>query len=137
RSDWATIHAFYHALITPSGGLSSLNPGPSVLPLALTRVSVAPPPLITLPQETLTSVLVNQDDSRYLPSSGARVLLYSQDGSRVTDLGSPTADGALVRGAHQGDRLCVYDQPRQHLGCRTALSPADPYLPMAPIDWHP
>ncbi len=101
RSDWATVQTFYPWL---SGVLT--NTGPSALPLAITQIQVVEP--IT-PSTALESPVfyLTQGGNRVQPGRGARAFLFQ--GAWITDLGSPTLDQVLARGAQPGDRVCVYD----------------------------
>jgi hypothetical protein len=112
RSDWATISTFY-----PWLRWSTANPGPTTLPLAVTQVVVAP----VSAAEPLSAprFLLTHGGARYVPDSSARAFLFPQTDDRLLDLGSPTLDQVLARGARVGDRLCVYEIAAQRQGCLT------------------
>ena len=96
RSDWATITTFYPQL----DGVTT-NPGPSTLPLAVTDVRFVEP---ATPTTTLKAPIffLTQGGQRVQPGSNARAFLFA-DGW-ATDLGRPTLDQLLARGARPGDR---------------------------------
>ena len=111
RSDWETITKFY-PMLHPAGD----QPGPAVLPLDVTEVSVIPP--VARP----TALPARYFDLRDA-ASGQRVNVAQGQGylyqtqntadlhdDRVIPLGSTSrADRLRVRGASPGDRVCVYD----------------------------
>ncbi len=110
RSDWETITKFY-PMVHPADD----QPGPAVLPLDVTEVSVIPP--ATRP----TALPARYYDLRDAFSQRVNVAqgqgyLYQRQGTddlrddRVIPLGSTSrADRLRVRGASPGDRVCVYD----------------------------
>lgn len=141
RADWTTIKTFYDS---PSLGFylnEALRVAPATnpraLPVAVTRVLFSPafadpngPPL-----STPIVVLSNTDGGPFTSSSGLRAVLY-QD-AQVIDLGVPKEDQLLARGAHPGDRVCVYALSQQRMGCQKV---EDNYvqLMLQPMDgWHP
>jgi subtilisin-like proprotein convertase family protein len=129
RSDWGTIHHFYNWL-----GFTSTNPGPTQLPLLLTQIMQIDPgvPLTTLEDPTF---YLSQSSQRVQPGEGTRAFLY-QDGWAI-DLGSPTLDHILARGARPQDQVCVYELPAQRLGC-TVVIPGNEQLPLSQVsDWQP
>lgn len=126
RSDWATVHSLFPALIAPSVGVAdpSLS-GPSNLPLAITQIR----------SETITATntldvpifYLNYDNRRYQPGLTARGFLFSNHAAdsslpfeRITPLGRANLDQILARGAHVGDRVCLYEPEKQIEGCTTA-----------------
>ena len=135
RSDWASIIAFYPGMAAPSTPFGAVNPGPSALPLAVTTIQQRAPitPVATL--ESPLFYLVNENGGRVQPGGSAGAYLYQ--GDFVIDLGNPTQDRVLARGAAVGDRLCVYEPAALHLGCET-IHPNDEQLTLrlAP-DWTP
>jgi hypothetical protein len=140
RSDWATIKAIYDranlgfALRQPAA--FDANPGPSALPLAVTRIveppaSAATSGLLDVP----IFYLANVDGSRYQPSARARGFLFQ--GARLAELGRPTLDQVNARGAREGDRVCLYDQPADHAGCAT-IRAGNERLTVEPVaNWQP
>ena len=112
RADWATLEQFYPAL----DGTHD-NAGPSRLPLAVTELDwvepVAPPDTLEDP----TFYLVDEGGGMLQLGSSARAVLLHDD--LLTDLGRPTLDRVLARGARLGDRLCVYEPTAGRLGCET------------------
>ncbi len=111
RADWTTITTFYPQL----EGVAT-NPGPTTLPLALTQVDYLMPPT---PPAALEAPIffLTQDGWRVQPGSTARAFLYR--GGWATDLGRPTLDQLLARGAQVGDRVCLYEPDATRLGCET------------------
>jgi hypothetical protein len=133
RSDWETIEARYPWLTAPD---PITNTGPSVLPLAVTQIDVVEPLTPSTVSENPTFYLVDESGERVQPGSDARVMLFQDD--RLTDLGRPTLDYVLARGARPGDRLCVYDLEAGRLGCETILDENDVQLELAQVvDWQP
>lgn len=140
RSDWATIKAFYESaahgfhLTMPDAFAPERNPG--LLPLAVTRVAFAlsrsgQPAPISAPVVVLTA----ETGELLLPGAGARGVLFQDD--RLIDLGRPTHDQLLARGARPGDRVCVYELDQGRLGCRT-ISTGYQQLPLLrQQDWRP
>ena len=132
RADWQTITRFYPWLKMPSG---QANPGPTTLPLAVTQVQSRFATTLTLPIDVTVFDLVAVNGAAHLSSNYAQAVLYSAD--RLIDLGHPVVDKLETRGAHVGDRLCVYDLPGAHLGCET-IAANDNFLTLAPkLDWQP
>jgi uncharacterized repeat protein (TIGR01451 family) len=131
RSDWATITTFYPWLKeTPT------NPGPSRLPLAVTQIQFVEPitPFTTL---EVPIFYLSQDGGRVQPGSNARAFLLRKEGNQLIDLGRPTLDRVLARGAREDDRLCVFELGAQHLGCET-IQPGDEELELVSLpDWQP
>ncbi len=126
RSDWETITKFY-PMVHPAGDV----PGPAVLPLDVTEVTIIPP------DASPTALPARYFDLRDA-ASGQRVnvaqgqgYLYQTQGTadlrddRVIPLGSTgRADRLRVRGASPSDRVCVYDdrQTPPRWGCETVVS---------------
>ncbi len=135
RSDWASIAAFYPALITPTTPFSGVNPGPSILPLAVTTIQERAPVTPTATLDAPLFYLVDELGRRVQPGANAGAFLYRDD--VVIDLGAPTQDRVLARGAVEGDRLCLYEPQAQRLGCET-IQPADEQLTLRTFpDWQP
>jgi hypothetical protein len=129
RADWATITALYPWL---DGGRA--NPGPKTQPLAVTQVEFRTSLTSPLPLEVPIFTLM-QEGERVVPGGSARAFLFQDE--RLTDLGRPTLDRVLARGARPGDRLCLYEPDAGRLGCET-VSPPDQQLELfvAP-GWQP
>lgn len=129
RADWHTVGEFYPWLST-----AITNAGPTVLPLAVTEVQVVEPitPTTALPAPLF---LLVQNGNRVLPDARARSYLF-QDGWAI-DLGQPSQDRLLARGARPGDRLCVYDLGASRLGCET-ITVGDTELTLVAVSgWPP
>jgi hypothetical protein len=136
RADWATINAFYPALITPTVSITQTNQGPVTLPLAVTQVSFVAPAYASETLVDPTFYLAEPSGARYLPGLGARAYLFQTVGGvdRLVDLGSPVFDHVLARGARPGDRICVFDTSAARLGCET-ISANDNKLAIQAPDW--
>jgi subtilisin-like proprotein convertase family protein len=129
RSDWETIVTFYPWLDGTGGDV-----GPGDLPLAVTQIEQVTP---------ITPATTLEDPTFYLSAGGqhvqsgndARAFLFQ--GDWLIDLGRPTLDRVLARGARLGDRLCVYEQGAERLGCET-ISAGDEQLELVTVpDWQP
>lgn len=137
RADWTTVTTFY-----PSFSATSLNPGPSSLPLAVTHVVEVNP---TEPPQALADprfYLKDEGGASLLPGKEARAFLMrgSEDDpdARLVDLGRPVVDSILAPGAQPGDRLCVIELDAQRTGCKTITPSDDQQLTMAiHSDWQP
>jgi hypothetical protein len=148
RSDWANIVQVFPALKQPDAKtFAPANAGPNSLPLAVTQVHVVEP---ATPNATLAAPIfyLTQGGARVLPGNSARAFLFMcADGqvvngvcqndqwSNLVDLGSPTLGQVLARGAHVGDRLCVYELAASRLGCQT-ISAGATSLSLA-AGWQP
>lgn len=144
RSDWETITTFYPQLHAPTGPLTTVNTGPSTLPLDITQITIVDPETTTTALAAPIFLLSREEDqSSYQTGRNARAFLFQhEDGpnspvNRLVDLGKPTLDRVLARGARPGDRLCVYDLAAARLGCEEHISSANPQLPLTTVDWHP
>jgi hypothetical protein len=111
RSDWATITTLY-----PWLNGTATNTGPSGLPLAVTEIQVVEPITPSAALEVPIFYL-SQEGHRVQPGTSARAFLFQDDW--LTDLGRPTVDQVLARGARPGDRVCVYELAAERLGCET------------------
>ena len=138
RWDWQTISVFYPPLATSQPWLNgtAANPGPSVLPLAVTQITVTNP---VTPTEALDvpifSLTREETGERVLPGTSARAFLYGDD--HLTDLGRPILDQVVARGARERDELCVYEPGAARLGC-AEVTQADRQLALYQrSDWHP
>ena len=126
RSDWETIGNFYNRSLVSDGLEFQLNaptsfdaqPGPVVQAVAFTRISEVAPTSPATARERLIG-LIDSQGQRYLSSPSARAIIYSADGARALNLGVPFGDQLIVRGGSDGDKLCVYDNVQQAVGCTT------------------
>ncbi len=133
RSDWATIHTFYPLLREPVGGFDS-EPGPTGLPLELPQLETfAPPPNDELLSAPIFSLV--QGGQSIVPDNRARAFLFQ--GDWLTDLGGTPAGLVTARGAHLGDRLCIFDQDAQRQGCQTIMAGASQLALEAKPEWQP
>jgi subtilisin-like proprotein convertase family protein len=133
RSEWATLRRWYPAL------QATANSGPSVMPFDFTTVKALDP---VTPTATMGDVTFYLDYAGGQSSSGgARAFLLRQDagGEYVTDLGSPETgqNRVLARGVRAGDRLCVFDAPRQQSGCETVAFGDDHLALQQDAAWTP
>ncbi len=135
RSDWATIETFYPQLQVPTGDITEVNPGPSSLPLALTHIQVHEPHANSGVLSAPYFYLVDEHGSRVQPDNGARSILYQ--GDKLIDLGRPTQDRILARGAADGDRLCLYDLDVGQLGCKLVTLYNEQLTLWSYPDWQP
>jgi hypothetical protein len=144
RSDWETIDTFYKRTTAADGITFQLNlpatfntlPGPIVQALNFTTLSEVTPAT----PDTARTILLNLTDAsgqRYVASSGARAVRYSADGQRAIDLGVPSGDQLLVRGAVSGDTVCVTDNPRNYVGCTTITAIGTQLIMNNRTDWQP
>jgi hypothetical protein len=148
RSDWQTIVDRLPWLKQPATSFAQLPPGPSFLPLAVTQVRFDSP---SSAPGALESALVYLTEGGESVESGARARAFlfqsssANGGSRLIDLGNPTLDQVLARGARPGDRLCVYEldahdlagNPAPRLGCAT-IQPGNTTLQLETrADWQP
>jgi hypothetical protein len=85
--------------------------------------------------------LAKPDATPYAPSGSARAFLLSADGAQLADLGQPAGSASqsqlTVRGAHIGDRLCVFDQAQASLGCAALAASIQPLMIAPRPDWQP
>lgn len=142
RSDWETITAFY-----PQLDGTTLNPGPSNLPLGVTQINFVEP--VDDPETIVApfSQLVNENGGPApIPSGqGQSFLFQTNDPADLYDnyvmpLGAPVADLIEARGAKPGDRLCTYDFSGAPLrfGCIDALSNTATRLTLQEVpEWAP
>lgn len=145
RTDWETIRAFYPFLTQP---VAPFNDGPTMLPIAITRVlpwvvDTEQNAAATLPFASRNFDLRAGSERVRLPAAQA-FLLQQNDPEHLHDdvliaLGAPSSGGdrLKVRGAENGDRLCVVDTLENYAGCEeiTAVSAS---IPLAKRDdWNP
>jgi hypothetical protein len=139
RSDWATIKAFYD---DPAAGFVLRQPAtfdpaqnPALLPLGVTTVAVAQPTADPRPVEAPIWLLTTRSGGQVLPGASARAFLFQQ--SRLIDLGRPSRDQVLARGARPGDRICVFARATQLQGCGPVGQAAGQVVLSQRSDWSP
>jgi hypothetical protein len=135
RSDWETITTFFptdrFGLKAP--GSYNANPGPEILPLAVSQLAAPQPDPMGNPLAAPLDVPLFTIEGG--TSQSARAFVFQ--GEWLTDLGLPAGNRLDTRGTAVGDRLCVFDLPRQQLGCETVRA-GDQTLEMAAIpNWQP
>ena len=150
RSDWATITRFYNQ-IPP---VFSPNPGPSHLPLDVTRVTINDPrtdrgPIAGGDRAAITTRNIDlrgADGKRQTLPNGQAYLIKTQntastDDDAVIALGSSgNRDFIKLRGANPGDRLCILDTSREQVltGCLDPLTDSSLPLDVGPAPgWRP
>ncbi len=113
RSDWQTISQYY-GMLSPRQ-----NPGPSTLPIDVTRILFMDPssPSSVLPSRNFD---LRSDDGARLSLSQGQAYLVERYGTnslvddRIMALGPIVrSDRVRVRGAREGDRVCAYDDSHQ------------------------
>ena len=129
RSDWATINAFY-----PWLNDTITNIGPSILPLAVTQIHFTKLDALSTTLDSPTFYLT-QKGSRIRPGNSAQAFLFQ--GDWLTDLGRPTLDRVLARGARPGDRVCVYDLAEERLGCEQVEASGEQLALISVPGWDP
>ena len=139
RSDWETIVAHYPWLHAPTVPIKDVNPGPSGQRLAFTQFEVVLPPApVPADRQTLSLpifTISTTDGSGYRPSPDAHAFLL-QD-TRLIELGAPSLDQVVARGARQGDTLCLLEPDIQRAGC-VAITPGSDQLVVQSVpDWQP
>lgn len=132
RSDWSTISTFYPWLNKP--GASFTNTGPSSLALDVTRI-VVEPFTATATLDVPIFYLMDNDGRSVQPGSSARAFLFQ--GDHLIDLGRPTQDQVLARGARQSDRVCVYELDQRRLGCELVKVGDEELVLVAQLNWQP
>ncbi|MEW5870357.1 MAG: FG-GAP-like repeat-containing protein [Chloroflexota bacterium] len=132
RSDWQTISRFY-PLFGP-GDTRPVNLGPTALPLQITQIKYVDP---ATPDTSLVdpTFYLTADGASFSPGAGTRAILYR--GDWATDLGSPTLDQVLARGARPGDRLCIYAPSNERAGCETIQENTTQIELPALANWQP
>ncbi|NJO04409.1 MAG: VCBS repeat-containing protein [Chloroflexaceae bacterium] len=136
RADWETITRFYPALQAPA--TFNTNPGPVVLPLAVTQIRFIEPDIAATTLETPLFVLTNEAGVSTVPGRNARAFLFVRGDVYLRDLGRTVGDQVEARGARVGDRLCVQDTDLQQYGCEV-LTTNDQQLTLRPVPtfWQP
>lgn len=141
RADWETIAAFY-----PMLNAITINPGPTILPLAVTSVTFVEPltPPTALPDPFFS--LVDEDGAPSPVASGeAQAFLFKTNATDdatddyVQALGSPLGDLTQARGAQPGDRLCVFDHgpSPMRIGCQVVGNTPSPVTLVETPNWSP
>ncbi|HZU87106.1 MAG TPA: VCBS repeat-containing protein, partial [Anaerolineaceae bacterium] len=114
RSDWETLSLFY-----PWVTFTGVNTGPNGQPLNVTKITFIDPVDDSTALADPTFYLT-QDGSRVEPGRQSRAFLF-QDNWAI-DLGKPTTDHLLARGARPGDRVCMYEPEAGRVGCETVTA---------------
>ncbi|EFO80029.1 proprotein convertase P [Oscillochloris trichoides DG-6] len=138
-SDWATLVTHYPALNAPIGTFGASDSlGPTTMDLPLTDLYEYTP---LTPTVTLDSpVFYTQNratSSRIQLGSRSRAYLFQDDASdpdtlpdnRIVALGRANLDQVVARGARVGDRVCVFEDRQEWVGCVT-VSPGEERLPV-------
>ncbi len=106
RSEWKTIESFY-PLRSPKAFQE--NPGPAILPLAITHIEeVVPPSDMSEHNQPLQAPIIILKGA--LPDTPVQAFLLPKGDRRIIDLGGPIGDSVLARGAYEGDRICVFNR---------------------------
>jgi hypothetical protein len=144
RSDWETITKYYPKMVKPVAGD---QPGPAVLPLDITEVSVIPPTAAATALPARYFDLRSAATGQRINVAQGQGYLHQTQGTpdlrddRVIPLGSTgRADRLRVRGASPGDRVCVYDdrQDPPHWGCESSVGALSSTLRLKAVtDWAP
>ncbi|MEZ4767292.1 MAG: VCBS repeat-containing protein [Caldilineales bacterium] len=163
RSDWDTISKFYPMV---TGGpvvnkRGDLNPGPTVLPLDITRLFYRRPVVDgvpTIPARNFDLRNLDDDNNRIAVPQGQAFLIKTQGTTASTTVGTPLKDRYLeddeivalgqtgnsasikVRGAAPGDRVCVIDTSSETalVGCNQSISANSPVIRMRQYEgWGP
>ncbi len=132
RADWETITTFYPWLT------ANAQTGPLALPLALPEIAeIEPDESVAEPLADFTFSLSDSYGASLQPGDYAEAVLYQDDA--FIELGRPTVDKVIARGARLGDRLCVYeldaDPPR--LGCETVTEDDTVLMLVEQPTWTP
>ena len=147
RYDWATLQTFYPMLRAPDA--NSALEGPSNLPLDVTKV------YFVAPNDARTTLRARNFEVRDAATNerlrlpGAQAYLFQRQGTLddpsddvLIRLGTPTGGGdrLKVRGAYNGDRLCVFDRSggAAYAGCDD-LASNDVSIALSPTSaaWQP
>ena len=110
-----TVAKFY-----PMLDFNTVNPGPTMLPLAVTTVEIFEPPTDTTVLAAPFFRIVDKSGTP-TPLSGGQTQAYlikERSNDTVTDdhvisLGVPVGDIVHARGASPGDDLCIFDYSQQ------------------------
>lgn len=149
RADWQTVTNYYPMLNPPDTVAAS---GPGLIPINLTHVFSLEPAMERQPMPARNFDVRDAGSDRLRLPDAQGYLIDNQGTTNLTDdvliaLGAPTAGGdrLKVRGAHAGDRLCVFgfgdDVP--YAGCIDALRASDVSIELEPVQnptgghWEP
>lgn len=133
RSDWETIQAFFPQLNAPAT-LSDTLPGPANPPLAFTQVAFVISG--TSPALADATQYLRFDDRPYFETSRARAFLFHE--GQLVDLGGPVFEAVPIRGAREGDQVCVFDTRTARQGCKTLTAAGNSELSLEALpDWQP
>ena len=138
RAEWQTTKLFYPQMITETVPLA----GPQKIPYNLTEVKITEPLTPTNVLNERTIYIDYQSGSR---SSGARAYLFKESivepesNPFLLDLGSPALgqNELRLRGATEGDRLCVLDPTLGEFGCQAVSSTVERLSLRQDAEWHP
>jgi hypothetical protein len=133
-SDWEIMAAVFPWLRPPPQRFiqDAGNPGPSSLPLPVTKVKFVDTDSSTPIRSQIFTL--KRDGKRY-SSLTTRAFLFRDD--RLIDLGVSVGSDVSARGAQSGDRLCAFDLPAHVLGC-TKITPDSAQLQLGDrTNWSP
>jgi hypothetical protein len=143
-SDWEVIRRHYPMVSRPG---EVANPGPAALPLAVTQVQFVQPAGAGAALPARFFDLRNAaDGGRVSVAQGQAFLFQSHSTPELSDdtvvaLGTTgRSDSIKVRGAVDGDRVCVFDNSGDAalIGCVEDVSALSTSIPIAPVDgWQP
>gem|GEM_PF-1338601 len=143
-SDWEMIQRHYPMVNRPD---ERVNPGPAALPLAVTQVQFVQPAGggAALPARFFD--LRNAADGGRMSVAQGQTFLFQSHGT--PDLSDDTvialgvtgrSDSIKVRGATEGDRVCVFDNSGDAalIGCAEDVSALSTSIPIASVEgWQP
>jgi hypothetical protein len=143
-SDWEMIQRHYPMLHRPG---EQANPGPAALPLAVTQVQFVQParPAAALPARFF-DLRAAADGGRMSVAQGQAFLFQRHGTPELSDDtvvalgGTGRSDSIKVRGAVEGDRVCVFDNSGEIalIGCAEDVSALSTSIPIAPVEgWQP
>ncbi|MCB0167529.1 MAG: VCBS repeat-containing protein [Anaerolineae bacterium] len=104
-SDWELIEQIYPALHQPPPE----NIGPATMPFVFTQIEIKLAPAHPAPLLDDDTVVVEDADLH----DGRAYLIHPGEG--MVDLGRPALDSIPARGAHEGDKLCIF--ATEHFAC--------------------
>lgn len=134
RSDWQTITTFY-PLTAPAESFKDQNSGPSILPLAVTQLTVISSTTAAQTVAVPLIYLTTDVGSTYLPRNNTQAYLFQ--GEWLTHLGQQTLDQIQAWGVRPGDRLCIFEDISGYQGCEQ-ITPLDDQVAMRDMGlWQP
>ncbi|MBE2233053.1 MAG: VCBS repeat-containing protein, partial [Anaerolinea sp.] len=143
-SDWEMIQRHYPMVNRPG---EQANPGPAALPLAVTQVQFVQPASAGTALPARFFDLRNAADGGRISVAQGQAFLFQTHGTpelsddTVVALGATgRSDSIRVRGAMNGDRVCVFDNSGDAalIGCAEGLSALSTSIPIASVDgWQP